>query len=529
WFFKITAYAERLLRDLELLKDWPERVKIMQANWIGRSEGVEIDFRLEDNGKVLPCFTTRPDTIYGVTYMVLAPQHPLVERLAQGKRKEEFRRFLEKSRKESWSARLEEEKEGIFTGSYVINPVNGERVPLWIANYALMEYGTGAVMAVPAHDQRDFEFAKKYNLPLKIVIQNPAQTLTPESLKEAYVDEGIQVNSGPFDGLPNREARERIARYLEEKGIGRWQVTYRLRDWLISRQRYWGAPIPIIYCSHCGTLPVPEEDLPVRLPQEVDFQPRGGSPLTGVPEFVNTSCPRCARPAQRETDTIAQWLCSCWYYLRYLSPHDEERPFDTALVNRWLPVDQYIGGVEHAILHLLYSRFITKVLYDLGYAGFQEPFQRLFTQGMIIKDGAKMSKSKGNVVSPDELIAKYGADTVRLYTLFLGPPEKDAEWDDRAVEGAWRFLNRVWRLVGQFTVNSGQFTAKDRASLSTDLRRKTHQTIKKVSEDIEERFHFNTAIAAIMELVNEISTALLKPATVSQEVLKEALESVVAL
>ncbi len=535
WFFKITVYAERLLRDIELLKDWPERVKIMQANWIGRSEGVEIYFRREDNEENLPCFTTRSDTIYGVTYVVLAPQHPLAEKLAQEKGKEALRHFLEKSREESLASRAysEEEKEGIFTGSYVINPVNGENVPLWVANYALMEYGTGAVMAVPAHDQRDFEFAKKYNLPLKIVIQHPAQTLTPESLEEAYVDEGIQANSGPFDGLPNREALKKIADYLEEKGLGRRRVIYRLRDWLISRQRYWGAPIPIIYCAHCGTIPAPEADLPVRLPQEVDFQSQGGSPLDGVSEFVNTLCPRCHRSAQRETDTIAQWLCSCWYYLRYLSPHDEEKPFDTTLVNSWLPVDQYIGGVEHAILHLLYSRFITKVLYDLKYIDFQEPFRRLFTQGMIIKDGVKMSKSKGNVVSPDRLIAKYGADTVRLYTLFLGPPEKDAEWDDRAVEGSWRFLNRVWRLVEQFTVYSLQFTVKDNNKdkdfFSTSLRRKMHQTIKKVSEDIEGKFHFNTAIAATMELVNEISTALLKPATVSREVLKEALKTVVIL
>jgi len=320
----------------------------MQANWIGRSEGVEIDFRLEGNDEVLPCFTTRPDTIYGVTYMVLAPEHPLVERLATGEKKEEIRRFVEKSRKENLASRthLEEEKEGVFIGSYVINPVNGERVPLWIANYALMGYGTGAVMAVPAHDQRDFEFAKKYNLPVKIVIQNPEKTLTLDSLEAAYIDEGVQVDSGPFDGLPNREAIEKIAGYLEEKGVGRKRVTYRLRDWLISRQRYWGAPIPIIYCSDCGTVPVPEDDLPVRLPEKVDFRPQGRSPLAGVPDFVATSCPRCSRPARRETDTIAQWLCSCWYYLRYLSPRDEDRPFDTDLVNRWLPVDQYIGGVE---------------------------------------------------------------------------------------------------------------------------------------------------------------------------------------
>ncbi len=538
WFFRITAYAERLLRDLELLQDWPERVKIMQENWIGRSEGVEIDFRLEDNDEVLPCFTTRPDTIYGVTYMVLAPEHPLVERLAQGEKKDELRRFVERQKQEKLASRsrTEEEKEGVFTGSYVINPVNGEKVPLWTANYALMEYGTGAVMAVPAHDQRDFEFAKKYNLPVKLVIRNPEKNPALDSLEAAYVDEGVQVNSGPFDGLPNREAIEKIAGYLEEKGIGRRRVTYRLRDWLISRQRYWGAPIPIIYCPDCGTVPVPEKDLPVRLPKEVDFQPQGRSPLAGVPEFVNTSCPRCARPAHRETDTIAQWLCSCWYYLRYLSPRDEEKAFDPARVNRWLPVDQYIGGVEHAILHLLYSRFITKVLHDLGQVGFREPFRRLFTQGMIVKDGAKMSKSKGNVVSPDSLIAKYGADTLRLYTLFIGPPEKDAEWDDRAVEGAWRFLNRVWRLIDRLSVIGYRLSPNtENRTPKTELRRKTHQTIKKVSEDIEQKFHFNTAIAAIMELVNEISAVTpegkpgLQVASCELREIREALETVVLL
>ncbi|MCD5391116.1 leucine--tRNA ligase, partial [candidate division NPL-UPA2 bacterium] len=412
---------------------------------------------------------------------------------------------------------------------------------LWIANYALMEYGTGAVMAVPAHDQRDFEFARKYSLPIKIVIQNPEAPLAVDSMEAAYIEDGVQINSGQFNGLPNQEAMEKIADYLEEKGLGRRRVAYRLRDWLISRQRYWGAPIPIIYCEDCGTVPVPEDELPVKLPEKVEFKPKGQSkgqsPLSQVKAFVNTSCPRCGRAARRETDTIAQWLCSCWYFLRYLSPRDERRPFDPQLVNGWLPVDQYIGGVEHAILHLLYSRFITKVLYDLKYVKFKEPFQRLFTQGMIIKDGAKMSKSKGNVVSPDELIAKYGADTVRLYTLFIGPPEKDAEWDDRAVEGAWRFLNRVWRLVEQLKVEKNKKLSALTSQLSTNLRRKTHQTIKKVTEDIEERFHFNTAIAAIMELVNaigtasscDISSALLKPSTLSQEVFKEAIESVVVL
>ena len=507
WFFKITAYAQRLLDDLTKLKEWPQRVRAMQQNWIGRSVGVKIDFPVVGDDEALSCFTTRVDTIYGATYMVLAPEHPYIEELAQAAaNKDGILSFIERVRKQNMLARadVEVEKEGIFTGRFVVNPVNNRQIPLWIANYVLMEYGTGAVMAVPAHDQRDFEFAKKYNLPIEVVIDNPEGPLSAQTMKQAYVDEGIMVNSAPFNGLDNRRAQEKIADFMEEKKIGKRAVHYRLRDWLISRQRYWGAPIPIVYCKNCGEVAVAEKDLPVLLPEKVEFRPHGESPLKQVKKFVQARCPKCKGEALRETDTMDTFVDSAWYYLRYLSPKDKKRPFDSEIVNKWLPVDQYIGGVEHAILHLLYSRFITKVFYDMGLVSFDEPFKRLFTQGMIIKGGAKMSKSKGNVVSPDALIAKYGADTVRLYTLFIGPPERDAEWNDRGVEGAWRFLNRVWRLVSQFTVGP---SAKETVT-SEKLKRKTHLTIKKVTEDLEREFHFNTAISAVMELVNEIYSFL---------------------
>ncbi|UCB57700.1 MAG: leucine--tRNA ligase [Candidatus Omnitrophota bacterium] len=522
WFFKITAYAQRLLDDLSKLKEWPQRVRTMQQNWIGRSEGVRIDFPLEGEDKALSCFTTRVDTIYGATYMVLAAEHPDIEKLIEGApNRDDILAFVEKVRKQNIASRAtaEIEKEGIFTGRYVINPVNNRQIPLWIANYVLMEYGTGAVMAVPAHDQRDFEFAKKYNLPIEVVIDNPNEALNAQTMRGAYVDEGVMVNSAQFDGLDNRQAMEKIADFMEKKKIGQRTVHYRLRDWLISRQRYWGAPIPIIYCEHCGQVPVNEKDLPVLLPEKVEFRPHGESPLKQARAFVNTTCPKCKAKARRETDTMDTFVDSSWYYLRYLSPKDKNRPFEREIVNKWLPVDQYIGGVEHAILHLLYSRFITKVFYDLGLVDFDEPFKRLFTQGMIIKSGAKMSKSKGNVVSPDELIAKYGADTVRLYTLFIGPPEKDAEWNDRGVEGAWRFLNRVWRLIKQPNVAEGK--------KNDWLKRKTHLTIKKVTEDIEREFHFNTAISAIMELVNEIYKA--QDEGVDAVAREEALEATVIL
>ncbi len=565
WFFKITDYAQTLLDDLESLKGWPERVKTMQKNWIGRSDGVNIDFPIDGENDKLPCFTTRVDTIFGATYMVLAPEHPRIDSLIRGAKNEpEIRKLIARIRTQSKTDRAatETEKEGIFTGRSVINPVNGQKIPLWIANYVLMEYGTGAVMAVPAHDQRDFEFAKKYGLAVKEVIQQIPSPQPPpvegggevgKELQAAYEDDGVLVNSGEFDGLPNREAMQKIADWMEQKGIGKRSVHYRLRDWLISRQRYWGAPIPIIYCSDCGTIPVAEKDLPVLLPEDVEFRPKGESPLARVPSFVQTQCPKCGKSARRETDTMDTFVDSSWYYLRYISPKEAQRPFDSEAVNRWLPVDQYIGGVEHAILHLLYSRFITKVLCDGGFIKFREPFANLFTQGMIVKDGTKMSKSRGNTVSPDELISKYGADTVRLYTLFIGPPEKDVEWNDRGVEGAWRFLSRVWRLLDSVQRSQPEadppsaeaYSVQERqknqnSELETrnpklnSLRRKTHQTIQRVTEDIEEEFHFNTAISAIMELVNAIYDSI-DPAPSTQHpapdstVLREAVETVVLL
>ena len=547
WFFKITDYAERLLADAELLRNWPERVILMQKNWIGKSTGCEMDFLVEEIGDVLKCFTTRVDTLYGATYVVMAPEHPLVPRLIQGTaREKEVAAFVEHVKRESRDSRSAEETEkiGVFTGRHAMNPVNGERVPIWLANYVLMEYGTGAIMAVPAHDQRDFEFAKKYHLPIRVVIQNPEHPLDSKTMTEAYVGEGPQVNSGPFDGIPNTEGMEKIADHLESLGKGRRAVHYRIHDWLVSRQRYWGAPIPIVYCEDCGTVPVPEEELPVLLPEQVEFRPTGVSPLILCDEFVNTRCPRCSKAARRETDTLDTFVCSSWYYLRYLSPGLEDRPFSRELVNKWLPVDQYIGGVEHAILHLLYSRFITKVLYDIGEVSFQEPFRNLFTQGMICKISPlsgkleKMSKSKGNVVSPDGLIEKYGADTVRLYSLFIGPPEKDAEWSDAGVEGAYRFLKRVWRMCVKHLPLLESFTeqalslAGGLSPEAKELRRATHSTIKKVTQEIEEGFRFNTAIAAVMELTNRmylLEETLIGNGPLGEAALAEALLAVIRL
>lgn len=510
WFFRISHYAQKLLDDLYLLEGWPERVKTMQANWIGRSEGVRINFTLEDSGRILPCFTTRPDTLYGVTFVSLAPEHPVIAELISGTPQEKaVMDFAERARNQGMVERTAEgtEKEGIFTGKYVINPVNNSRVPLWIGNYVLMEYGTGAVMGVPAHDQRDFLFARKYKLPVKVVIQPEDTTLQSDTMNEAYAGDGIQVNSDIFNGMPNTDAIRKITEHLESKGLGEKTVTYRLRDWLISRQRYWGAPIPVIYCEKCGTLPVPELQLPVVLPEKVEFKPHGMSPLAEVDSFSNTNCPKCSGRARREIDTMDTFVDSSWYFLRYLSPHDNNQPFITDKVNKWLPVDQYIGGVEHAILHLLYSRFITKVLYDFGYIHFKEPFKHLFTQGMIIKEGAKMSKSRGNVVSPDILIDKYGADTQRLYILFIGPPQKDAEWNDRGVIGAHRFLNRLWQKITDYeevyaAVPRTGITIQKLSPEAKVLYRLTNQTIKKVTEDLETSWHFNTAIASVMELLN---------------------------
>jgi len=507
WFFRITDYADRLLADLVKLPGWPEKVKIMQENWIGRSTGAEVVFQVEGSDAEIPVYTTRPDTLYGVTYMVLAPEHPLVEKLTVGTPYERpATDFVQVARYLSNLDRTatEKEKEGLFIGAFAINPVNNERVPIFIANYVLMEYGTGAVMGVPAHDQRDFEFARKYNLPVRAVIQPLDQELDGATLGAAYEEDGVMVNSGPFNGLANREGIMKVTEYLEGLGKGKARVNYRLRDWLISRQRYWGAPIPMIYCEHCGTVPVPEEDLPVTLPEGVEFKPTGESPLKSCPEFVNTTCPKCGGPARRETDTMDTFVCSSWYFLRFASPHSQMQAFERAHVDYWMNVDQYIGGVEHAILHLMYARFFTKALYDFGLVGVEEPFQNLLTQGMVLKDGSKMSKSRGNVVSPEEIIERYGADTARLFILFAAPPERDLEWSDRGVEGCFRFLNRVWRLVGSYAGKvrqvSGPLTVTQPAD--KDLWRLLHATIKKVTEDIEQRYNFNTAISAIMELVN---------------------------
>ncbi|MGQ9754573.1 MAG: leucine--tRNA ligase [Desulfotomaculales bacterium] len=506
WFLRITAYTERLLEDLKKLAGWPDKVKIMQENWIGKSKGAEIDFPLVGREGAVRVFTTRPDTLYGVTYMVLAPEHPLVEELTSPERRREVGEFVARAKNLGELARTagEAEKEGIFTGAHCINPLTGEEVPILVANYVLMEYGTGCVMGVPAHDQRDFEFARKYGLPIRVVIQPEGETLDPATMQRAYENEGRLVNSGPFNGLPNVEAMNAITQYLQEQGFGGPRVNYRLRDWLISRQRYWGAPIPIVYCDACGTVPVPEDELPVLLPYDVAFKPTGESPLTGCPEFVNTTCPRCGGPARRETDTMDTFICSSWYYYRYTSPREETAPWRQDVVDRWLPVDQYIGGVEHAILHLLYSRFFTKFLRDTGLVRCEEPFTNLLTQGMVLKDGAKMSKSKGNVVSPEDIMARYGADTGRLFILFAAPPERDLEWSDQGVEGCYRFLQRVWRLVNAVAdeVKDAPAAPAKAAGVNLEMRRLVHRTVYRVTRDIEERFGFNTAISAIMELVN---------------------------
>jgi leucyl-tRNA synthetase len=507
WFLRITDYADRLLKDLDKLDGWPEKVITMQRNWIGKSEGAEVRFAIEGSDDSLTVFTTRPDTLYGVTYLVLAPEHPLVKRLIEGTKEEaEVIRFVEEIRKSSDIERTaaDAEKVGMFIGRYAIHPLTGEKLPIWIANYVLPDYGTGAVMGVPAHDERDFSFASKYGLEIRVVIEPQGEPL-PQPLKNPYTGEGVLVRSGSFDGLPNREALTKIISHLEERGVGKAAVSYRIRDWLVSRQRYWGAPIPIIYCDRCGIVPVPKEQLPVILPKDVSFAAGNLSPLKTNEQFLHTSCPSCGGPATRETDTMDTFIDSSWYYLRYISPKDDTKPFDSERVNRWLPVDKYIGGIEHAVLHLLYSRFFTKVLYDAGLVSFDEPFASLLTQGMVTKDGAKMSKSKGNVVSPEEIIAKYGADTARTFILFAAPPDRDLDWSDQGVEGAHRFLARVWRMVEQHREHfAGRQPAAATSPAAKKLRQITHATIKKVTEDIGVRYQFNTAISAIMELVNAI-------------------------
>jgi leucyl-tRNA synthetase len=545
WFFKITDYAGKLLDDLALLDKWPEKVRTMQGNWIGRSEGARVEFTVAETGDPCPVFTTRPDTIYGVTFMALAPEHPLVEKLLRNNpRATEIRAFVEKEKMVSAAERTDDttRKEGVFSGFHVKNPYNGELAPLWITNYVLMEYGTGAVMAVPAHDQRDFDFAGTYKLPVKVVIQNNDGTLKADTMKEAYAEDGPMVHSGPFNGRQNREAMHDIIQHAVDGKFGEFTTHYRIRDWLISRQRYWGSPIPIVHCETCGAVPVPEKDLPVLLPDDVDFKSERGNPLSFHEEFIRTPCPACGKPARRETDTLAQWICSCWYYLRYVNPRLTTAAYNKADVDYWLPVDQYIGGIEHAVLHLLYSRFILKVLHDADTCSFREPFGALFTQGMICKrsekDGQlyKMSKSKGNVVSPDELIREYGADTVRLYTLFIGPPEKDAEWNDAGVEGAFRFLRRIWRRVAESRdlLLASKALKPDLARMETperNLYRKLHESIAKITHDLEGAFQFNTAIAQIMELMNALDDIKVDASSSEQcrAVYRESIESLVIL
>src|SRR5467141_3615100 len=500
WFLRITEYADRLLDDLADLEHWPEKVRVMQANWIGRSHGVEVEFPIDGHpGESIRIYTTRPDTLFGATFMVLAPEHPLVEKVTTEEHRRRVREYVEQARKETEIDRLstEREKTGVATGAFAINPVNGEKVPIWVADYVLVTYGTGAIMAVPAHDERDFEFAKKFGLPVREVIKPPDGA--PDDLRAAYIGPGVMVNSGQFDGLDSKTGFDRVIAWLEEKGIGKRTVKYRLRDWLISRQRYWGCPIPIVYCEIDGIVPMPPDQLPVLLPKEY-------KPLADNPEFWRTTCPKCGREARRETDTMDTFVDSSWYFLRYASPHDNNEPFDPELANHWMAVDQYTGGVEHAILHLLYSRFFAKVLFDAGMLDVSEPFIRLFNQGMVKRFGQVMSKSAGNGVSPDELVEKDGADAGRIYEMFIGPPEEDVEWDDAGLHGVVRFLQRVWRIV--LEPQSIQVAGASPAGADqTLLRRKVAQTVKKVTEDYDD-LRFNTAVAYLMELANPLQDYL---------------------
>ena len=561
WFFKITDYAQELLDDTWRLTGWPEPVLVMQRNWIGRSTGCEIDFPVADRELSVKVFTTRQDTLYGATFMSLAPEHPLALELATAERRQEVEAFIARVRQQDKLRRTSDDlvKEGVFTGSYCINPVNGRRIPVFLANFVLMDYGTGAVMAVPTHDQRDFEFARKYGLDLVVVIQPEGETFDAATMNEAWTGPGRLVHSGPFDGVDNEQAKEDIALYLEQQGVGRRTVNFRLRDWGVSRQRYWGTPIPIIYCPACGAVPVPEAELPVLLPEDVEISGEGGSPLARHAAFLNVPCPQCGAPARRETDTFDTFVESSWYFARYACPQYGDGPLDRAAVDYWLPVDQYIGGVEHAVMHLLYARFFTKVLRDLGMLGLDEPFSNLLTQGMVcmetrscpthgwlfpeqVVDGQcslcgqpaqvgrneKMSKSKKNVVDPDQLISRFGADTARLFSLFAAPPEKDLEWNEQGVEGCYRFLHRVWRAV----LDNLELVAAATVPVQADgearvLRRQVHRTIRKVTEDVDGRFHFNTAIAAVMELVNAIYG--FKDKQANPGVLREALETTVRL
>jgi leucyl-tRNA synthetase len=507
WFFRITEYAERLLADFDLLESWPEHVVTMQRNWIGRSEGAEVTFRCEQLDLDFPVFTTRPDTLFGATFFVLAPEHPELERLVAGTpAEEEVREYVNRVARSSTEERSDEDrpKTGVSLGRSVVNPVNGEEIPIFVADYVLMEYGTGAIMAVPAHDARDYEFARAFGLPVRRVIEGSDPETARDDEGLPYAGNGPMTASGRFDGKHSREAHEEIVAWLAADGRGREAVNYRLRDWLVSRQRYWGAPIPVVYCDECGIVAVPDDQLPVELPDVGDYAPRGRSPLAAAEEWVATECPRCGGPARRETDTMDTFVDSSWYFIRYLDPRNDAAAWDRAAADHWLPVDQYIGGVEHAILHLMYARFFTKALADLDQLSPQEPFANLFTQGMITRDGAKMSKSKGNTVSPADYVERYGADTARAYVCFMGPPERGGDWSDEGVEGVNRFLSRLWRLCGEVEAKeAGEVDPAAVAGEARELLAKAHWAIDKVSRDFERGFQFNTAIAAVMELVNE--------------------------
>ena len=535
WYLKITDYADRLLKDLDKMPGWPEKVKLMQKNWIGRSTGAEVTFEIENFSKKLQIYTTRPDTLFGVTYMVLAPEHPFVPELTNGTEYEDaVKAYQEECQHKSEIERtsLTKEKTGVFTGCYGINPVNGKKVPIFISDYVMMDYGTGAIMAVPAHDQRDFEFAKKFDLDIVPVVDSQNPEIDINNLTEAFVAEGTMINSGKYTGMNNKEAIEEITKDLEADGLGKAQVNYKLRDWLISRQRYWGCPIPMVYCEECGWVPEKEENLPVKLPTDVEFTGKGDSPLKTSKTFGETTCPCCGKKAVREFDTMDTFVDSSWYFLRYCDAHNSEKPFDKKKADYWMNVDQYIGGVEHAILHLLYARFFQMVMHDLGLVDAEEPFDNLLTQGMVIKDGAKMSKSLGNIVSPEEIQAKYGADTARLFILFAAPPEKELDWSDAGVEGSYRFLNRVYRLVQEY-VNEirGDFRGSETITIQSAeekaLNFQMNATVKKVTEDAGGRFSFNTAISSIMELVNALYKY--KQGEVNVPLMNDAIEKLILI
>lgn len=535
WYLKITDYADRLLKDLDKMPGWPEKVKLMQKNWIGRSTGAEVTFEIENFSKKLQIYTTRPDTLFGVTYMVLAPEHPFVPELTNGTEYEAaVKAYQEECQHKSEIERtsLTKEKTGVFTGCYGINPVNGKKVPIFISDYVMMDYGTGAIMAVPAHDQRDFEFAKKFDLDIVPVVDTQNPEIDINNLTEAFVAEGTMINSGKYTGMNNKEAIEEITKDLEADGLGKAQVNYKLRDWLISRQRYWGCPIPMVYCEECGWVPEKEENLPVKLPTDVEFTGKGDSPLKTSKTFGETTCPCCGKKAVREFDTMDTFVDSSWYFLRYCDARNSEKPFDKKKADYWMNVDQYIGGVEHAILHLLYARFFQMVMHDLGLVDAEEPFDNLLTQGMVIKDGAKMSKSLGNIVSPEEIQAKYGADTARLFILFAAPPEKELDWSDAGVEGSYRFLNRVYRLVQEY-VNEirgdfrGSETITIRSAEDKTLNFQLNATVKKVTEDAGGRFSFNTAISSIMELVNALYKY--KQGEVNVPLMNDAIEKLILI